>query len=68
MHHLSTMGLDGRGNEVEVFAQRPMGGVLVFTGQTRVTSYIRVQDGGELTGQTVFHTEVPFFESGRSGE
>jgi hypothetical protein len=56
------------GDEVEVLAEPSMGGVLVFTGQTRVTSYIRVQDGGELTGQTVFHTEVPFIESGRSGE
>ena len=38
--------------EVEVFAEPPMGGVLVFTGRTAVARHVRVQDGGELAGKS----------------
>jgi hypothetical protein len=39
---------------------------LIVSRQTRVTSDIRIEDGGKLPGQTVFHAAMPFFELGLS--
>jgi hypothetical protein len=39
MHHLSTMTLNRRGNQIEVFAESAVGGVLILTCGWRIGSY-----------------------------
>ena len=41
-----------------------MSRVLIFACQTRVSRNISVQNGGELTRQTIVHMVVPYSESG----
>ena len=67
VHDAAPVACNGDGYLVEVFGEPAMGGVLVLACQARVARHIGVQDGGELAGQAIFHSVVPFFELGRSG-
>jgi hypothetical protein len=42
-----------------------MRGIFIITSQTRISGYVGIQDGGELSRQTLFHAEEPFLELGR---
>jgi hypothetical protein len=44
-----------------------MSRVLILAHQPAVPGHIRIQDGGKLPRQTVFHAAMPFYELGRSG-
>lgn len=44
-----------------------MGPFLILARQPTVSSYISVEDGGELAGQTFFHAGAPLRELGRFG-
>jgi hypothetical protein len=47
-------------DEVQVLAQPAMSTLLILSRETGGTRDIRVQNGGELTRQTVSHMQVPF--------
>ena len=49
VHHLAVMGVDRGGNQVEVFAQTTVRGVLVLTRQAAVIGDICVENRGEPT-------------------
>jgi hypothetical protein len=53
MHDATTLMLDSTGDEIKVFPEPAVSRVFIFTGQTRVTGNIRVEDGGELTWQAI---------------
>ncbi len=57
----------GVADDVEIFAQPAVGAFLVLPGEAGVTRHIRIENGGELVGQAIFHSVVPFFELGLSG-
>ncbi len=40
----------------------PTGAFLILGSQPNVACDLRVEDGGEIARQTVFHVQVPFFE------
>jgi hypothetical protein len=55
VHGLPAVRFYVHGNEIEVFTQAPMSGVLVLARETAVSGHIRVQDGGKFSRQAVFH-------------
>ena len=52
-HGPSAVVLDDGGDQIEVFAKPAVGGVFVFAGKARVACHIRVQDGGELSRESI---------------
>ena len=65
VHDPAVMAFDDLGKDVEVFAQPPMGGVLVLAGQPAVTGHVGIEDGGELSWQSCcIHGVVPVSGSG----
>jgi hypothetical protein len=45
-----------------------MSRVLILAHQPAVPGHIRIQDGGKLPRQTVFHAAMPFYELGAFGK
>lgn len=66
MHNLPMMVFYRLGDDIEIVAQAPMRGILVITGQTRISGNVGVQDGGEPSRQTLLHAEEPFLELRRT--
>jgi len=66
MHDLSVVVFYRLGDEIEIVAQAPMRGILIITGQTRISGNVGIQDGGELSRQTLFHAKEPFLELGHT--
>jgi hypothetical protein len=46
-------------NQIKVFAEASMGGVLILTSKASVVGNIRVKDSSEFTRQFVFHLKMP---------
>ncbi len=66
VHHLPVVIFYRLGDEIEIFAQAPMRGILIITGQTRISGCVGIQEGDEPSRQTLFHAEEPFLELGRT--
>ncbi len=67
MRH-AVIGVDGQRETAEGVLNAGVGQSLVLLDESRRADYISVENDGELTRRVLFHAEVPFFESGRSGE
>ncbi len=49
VHDAAAVALDALGDQIEIFREPPVGGVLVLAGEAGVAGDVGVEDGGELS-------------------